>query len=1416
MKPKLKKVLAMMLLFIVLFSSNGTVVLATEIVDMIEVNNSGVTNEEPAMDFYDKTNDVEVFVHADEGNFPEGTTMKVTAVSTAEVIDTVNNVVDGKIQTVKAVDITFYNREGIEIEPKGYVSVELKAFDINSNEEHHVVHISDNDIAEVVAVADTTSNVAIAEFRADEFSVYVVVGVDGETQAQISTYNFLVGEEIVDTQYIKDGETLVEPAVPELENNEEFLGWYIGENKVDFSSAISVETAETVNVVAKINSNYYITFKEVNGTTNFNVLKVENAGDVDISSISYPPEAAEQAFIGWSLEPNGSVIGNTISVNEDMTLYPIVVEAYWIHFNENDGGTGGGASYTGPIYVEAGRDVSTIEKPEDPTRAGYDFDGWYTDESLTTLYSWSGALDSNITLYAKWTPKTNTKYTIIVKQQSIDDDVNAAQKTYATVSANVYETTTDTVITSSMYSSYIQTYEGFNSPTVEIDEKTAQNENKVRAQGDTVITLLYDRKVITYEFYRAGSTVAPKAQVDTLTGLYGATASVKTPKEAINNSKIYNGQNCWLLCAGDGVEGKEWVGRIFNDLSQFKLFGDKTSTTYRFFADNHTLSRTEYVYYMDLNGEYPTKASYTVERASNAFTFYKNGVEGFTAVEYKTGSNNDKYKNVTENSVTIPESTSNIYIRYSRNQHKIFYNWQDDANTITESSNIYYGASLADYEIEINETKMPSEKVGYYTFGGWCLDSQGTTPFDFNTTLPDENVTLYAKWVPIRYQVTLDTNNDGKGFGESGQIAEFKVDAGEIISRASLEQNVVAPEGYSLIGWYDVETGLPYSYSAVMGDVKLIAKWRFEGNYTIKYTGINSSSVPTDENVYTGSASVKVAGVPTSGAGFNFVGWKLANGVIVLPGDTFEVTKEVIGEDNVVELEAVYSIYPKTAIRYDANGGEITITSDADLPSRASFVVENNVIKITNLNVNYKITAYDESVVTREGYEFLGWAKESAATEPDFVAGDIIAMDNEEPIDNILYAVWVRHYTIISSITADAEGNDNGSINPNGTTAVDEGESLTIEITPADGYTIKSILVDDEEQTTEGESRDEFVTDGYTFENIDKDHTIIVSFSADENGNNIPDDEEYREITYKDGVNGTVFEDVVFEKQLDGLATPLFGENPTRTDYVFVGWEPEVADVINGDATYTAQWKDDKNGNGIPDDEEDHYTVIFVAGDNGSLTGEVEFTEILTGLKFYDEVTVPTPVANEGYCFKNWEPSLPEDDAVVTSDLTYTANFSEDKNGNGIPDEDEDTYTLTIDYVYSRGGEAAPSYSDEYLTGIEYSVASPEIQYYKADKAVVEGTMGEEDITEKVIYTPIHDENGNGIADEEEDFGEGGGDGEDIVIPEETPAPVEEIPYDGVNPSTGASLFDNIGLYIALIIGTMLVVIVETKKTIKR
>jgi len=88
-------------------------------------------------------------------------------------------------------------------------------------------------------------------------------------------------------------------------------------------------------------------------------------------------------------------------------------EKHTITFNSN-----GGSSV---IDVTDVKDVS-VSKPADPTKDGFNFDGWFTDDALTSSVTWPYTLSSNITFYAKWSSVIT--YTITWEVNGVDVEID--------------------------------------------------------------------------------------------------------------------------------------------------------------------------------------------------------------------------------------------------------------------------------------------------------------------------------------------------------------------------------------------------------------------------------------------------------------------------------------------------------------------------------------------------------------------------------------------------------------------------------------------------------------------------------------------------------------------------------------------------------------------------------------------------------------------------------------------------------------------------------------------------------------------------------------------------------------------------------------------------------------------------------
>ena len=209
--------------------------------------------------------------------------------------------------------------------------------------------------------------------------------------------------------------------------------------------------------------------------------------------------------------------------------------------------------------------------------------------------------------------------------------------------------------------------------------------------------------------------------------------------------------------------------------------------------------------------------------------------------------------------------------------------------------------------------------------------------------------------------------------------------------------------------------------------------------------------------------------------------------------------------------------------------------------------------------------------------------------------------------------------------------------------------------------------------------------------------TYTAVWEEDANGNGTPDkDEEKYTVSYTDGVeNEEIFADQVYSNLLPDTATPAFNGTPTRTGYVFGGWNPAVAATVTGNATYTAVWEEDANGNGTPDKDEEKYTVSYTDGvENEEIFADQVYGNLLPGTATPAFNGTPT---RTGYVFSAWNPAVA---ATVTGNVTYTAVWEEDANGNGIADDEEDKYTVT--YTDGVKGKAfADQVYDNLLSGTD-------------------------------------------------------------------------------------------------------------------
>ena len=159
-------------------------------------------------------------------------------------------------------------------------------------------------------------------------------------------------------------------------------------------------------------------------------------------------------------------------------------------------------------------------------------------------------------------------------------------------------------------------------------------------------------------------------------------------------------------------------------------------------------------------------------------------------------------------------------------------------------------------------------------------------------------------------------------------------------------------------------------------------------------------------------------------------------------------------------------------------------------------------------------------------------------------------------------------------------------------------------------------------------------------------------------------------VTYKDGVDGTVFADQTITGLHSGDPTPAFSGTPTRSGYTFTGWQPSVAATVTDNAVYTAQWAKNSSSS----HHSTRYTLHYES--NGGTTYKDE--RCSSGTK----VTLDKTPTRESYTFTGWyaDKALTQKITTVTmnSDKTVYAGWE----ATGVPDKlnGDDHYAYVIGY----------------------------------------------------------------------------------------------------------------------------------------
>ena len=374
---------------------------------------------------------------------------------------------------------------------------------------------------------------------------------------------------------------------------------------------------------------------------------------------------------------------------------------------------------------------ATVDKPvAEPTRLGYEFLGW---ENIPAIMP---AQDTVV--IAKWKGATRADYKVVYWKETL----TVGEYAVADVTYGKNGTVGNNVPTQN------KTYEGF-----ALNDQKSAGSVKITADGLAVKNVYYDRGQYTIKFYRYEKRKWNEDTSLRITARYGVDVSKEWEK----------------ACAKDG-----W-GPDKNSNVQYTLIANMPAKNLDMYRKNAGSGKNIYYYVEGLTqGQQLTYATFDASSNVHLTEEDKMPITGFTFDSWHQYSDYWEY---------------NLWLYYTRNSYELFF---ENCATMNPKK-IKFEAPLSTGKPN-REPGRPANIDNDYTFAGWYLDPGFTTKVDWNSKMPAEGVTIYAKWEIPKYDVSFETNG-----GDS--IDNITVTKGDVLSDLPIPEKA----DDEFLGWYTDE-----------------------------------------------------------------------------------------------------------------------------------------------------------------------------------------------------------------------------------------------------------------------------------------------------------------------------------------------------------------------------------------------------------------------------------------------------------------------------------------------------------------------------------------------------------------------------------------------------------------------------------
>lgn len=512
-------------------------------------------------------------------------------------------------------------------------------------------------------------------------------------------------------------------------------------------------------------------------------------------TIGLKTNAVAKDYDGFTAQP----IENVTLQNDGETIIYVKYtrNSYVLTYNSH------GGTYVGPVTLKYGAKIS-YPGYDTMKRVGYEFAGWKEQFQYPTMPA------QDLTVNALWNDAKTASYTVVYWLENFTGKNGLDGYDYITA-----KTKTGQVDDMTSYEKL--TRSEWEDANIDPDgvELNSQTQNiKIKADGSTVVNVLYNRKTFTIkfnEYKRVGGVIRPQYewvenQELRITAKYGEDISEEWQK----------------ACENDGW-GPEKSGN-----TQYTLFANMPAENLEMYQKESGTGTTISYYVEGLNGQ---RKLYSKFQASNGVYLTdedKQPIEGFQFEDWKKE--------------TMGRWDNELWLYYTRNSYSISF---ENASGMNDK-NVKYEATLSSAKPMDNMVKPPEGIDSDSTFGGWYYSPacESGTEVKWNSdTMPAHNVRVYAKWIPAQYTLSFETNG-------AGNIEPKVLDKYDVIEVP--EQNPTK-DGYTFLGWFlDENFTKPFTEGfQILEDTTLYAKWVKENEtyrYTVQYVDSEGNQIPGVES----------------------------------------------------------------------------------------------------------------------------------------------------------------------------------------------------------------------------------------------------------------------------------------------------------------------------------------------------------------------------------------------------------------------------------------------------------------------------------------------------------------------------------------------------------------------------------------